>query len=72
MARQPTGPDRVQMNVRLPRDLLEQIDARRAVKDLSRDKWVERALRFALDQHPAARTVSNTKGRTAPPPHTRT
>lgn len=42
---------RVQMNVRLPPDLVQAIDSRRARKDMSRDTWVERALRYAL-QHP--------------------
>lgn len=44
---------RKQMNVRLPEDLIEALDARRARKDMSRDQWVENALRFALSQHPA-------------------
>ena len=52
----PTDPPqkarRKQMNVRLPEDLIEAIDARRSRKDLSRDVWVERALRYALDANP--------------------
>lgn len=47
------APPRKQMNVRLPEDLIEAVDARRARKDMSRDLWVENALRFALAQHPA-------------------
>ena len=45
-------PRRRQMNVRLPEDLIEAVDARRSRKDLSRDVFVERALRFALDNAP--------------------
>lgn len=44
------------MNVRLPADLIEQIDARRARLDLSRDAWVERALRYAIAAPPSIRT----------------
>jgi len=40
------------MNVRLPEDLIEAIDVRRARKDLSRDRFVENAIRYALAQHP--------------------
>lgn len=47
-------PRRRQMNVRLPEDLIDAIDARRSRKDLSRDVFVERALRFALDTAPPA------------------
>lgn len=50
------GPEkarRIQCNVRLPEDLVAAIDVRRAKKDLSRDKFVERALRYALAQQPA-------------------
>lgn len=66
---------RRQVNVRLPVDLVEAVDARRARKDLSRDQWIERALRFALEQKPEGqpgtgelRTMS---GRTGAPPHLR-
>ena len=51
----PEKVERKQFNVRLPTDLIEAVDARRAKKDLSRDKWVEKALRFALAQQPAPR-----------------
>lgn len=54
----PEAPERKQMNVRLPVDLIEAIDVRRARKDMSRDLWVEKALRFALAHHPAPRTGS--------------
>lgn len=64
-------PPKRQLNVRVPPDLIDQIDARRAVKDMSRDRWVENALRFALGHHPQAGPLTNTRGRTAPPPHRR-
>ena len=48
----PTPVPRRQMNVRLPEDLIEAIDVRRARKDMSRDAFVENALRYALAQHP--------------------
>lgn len=57
----PDGPpaeppvQRVQMNVRVPATLREQIDARREPLGLSRDLWVERALTWALAQPPARR-----------------
>lgn len=51
-----TPPARKQMNVRLPEDLIESVDARRRIKGLSRDQWVEKALRFALRNHPAQPT----------------
>lgn len=51
----PPRAKRKQYNVRLPEDLIADIDARRARKDLSRDKWTENALRFALQQHPDGR-----------------
>lgn len=46
---------RRQMNVRLPEDLIAQVDLRRARKDLSRDAWVERAIRYALANSPTPR-----------------
>lgn len=65
----PAKPDLVQMNVRVPRELRDQIDARRAQKDMSRDKWVANALRFALAQHAAGTPMRATPTkRTAPPP----
>jgi predicted HicB family RNase H-like nuclease len=60
-ADQPTPPARKQFNVRLPVDLIEAVDARRARKDLSRDKWVENALRFALAQHPTSTSTTPTR-----------
>lgn len=48
----PPKPKRVQMNVRIPEDLRDEVDTRRARKDLSRDAWVERAIRFALTHGP--------------------
>lgn len=75
----PTDPPReehpddiVQMNVRVRRGLRDQLDARRAVKDMSRDKWVANALQFALNHHPQAAPLTNSVGRTATPPHRRT
>lgn len=44
------------MNVRLPEDLIDTVDARRHRLDLSRDAWVERALRYALSANPEVRT----------------
>ena len=69
-------PARRQVNVRLPVDLVEAIDARRAKKDLSRDQWMERALRFALEQptatgSPLTGELRTRSGRTATPPHRR-
>lgn len=40
------------MNVRLPENLVDEIDRRRNLKGLSRDKWVERALIYAITQGP--------------------
>lgn len=54
-------PTRRQMNVRLPTDLIAQIDVRRAHKDLSRDQFVERALRFALANNPPRTPVPTTR-----------
>ena len=50
------APRRRQMNVRIPDDIIEAIDARRKRKGLSRDVWVERALRFALTNAPEPST----------------
>lgn len=61
----------VQMNVRIPQSLRDQIDLRRSVKDMSRDRWVENALMHALAYRPQAAPLTNTRGRTAPPPHRR-
>lgn len=36
------------MNVRLPPELIDQIDVRRQEKGLSRDLWVERVIRAAF------------------------
>lgn len=75
MSDQPAEPrvTRRQVNVRLPVELVEQIDARRHRKDLSRDSWVERALTFALSFNPEDNPASleTSAGRTAPPPHRR-
>lgn len=65
----------VQMNVRVPRGLRDAVDARRANVNggISRDKWVAKALTFALQQ-PIRRTKPTTTApgmRTAPPPHRR-
>lgn len=69
----------VQMNVRVPQSLRDDIDARRAAvtdaktgrEGISRDRWVANAIRYAMSTRPPARTLSNTVGRTAPPPHRR-
>lgn len=68
----PDPDELVQMNVRVPRSLRDEVDARRARLDLSRDRWVVRALRFALAQpgNPARgrKTVARTKrGKTVKP-----
>lgn len=69
---------KVQMNVRVPPDLIEAIDTRRqdlaehrGDKVLSRDEWVTRALRWAVSQPVGqssrpqlARTVRTRAGRT--------
>lgn len=54
------APKRKQMNVRLPPELIDEIDDRRSARSLSRDQWVERALRFALHHNPAPRTPTRT------------
>lgn len=66
--------ERRQVNVRLPTDLVQRMDARRARKDLSRDVWIERAVEFALAFNPenGSGALETTAGRTAPPPHRRT
>lgn len=48
----PAKTPRKQMNVRLPENLVDEIDRRRNLKGLSRDKWVERALIYAITQGP--------------------
>ena len=78
MTAEPTPPadtpdDLVQMNVRVPRSLRDRVDERRATVNggISRDKWVARALNFALSA-PRSRPVRTGPGtRTAPPPHRR-
>lgn len=47
-----------QMNVRIDPDLIEEIDSRRDRLSLSRDVWVERALRYALRAQPSPRTAT--------------
>jgi metal-responsive CopG/Arc/MetJ family transcriptional regulator len=50
--------DRIQIPIRLPRDLVAQIDARRKLIDEpSRNAWVERVIRWALDNEPTRRVV---------------
>lgn len=49
--------ERRQCNVRLPGDLIDAMDERRARKDLSRDKFIERAVRYAMEHHPDLSTV---------------
>lgn len=67
----PKAPTKKQMNVRLPPDLIDAIDARRAERGLSRDEWVSRALTFALDARQTTTRRPRHTGpgqRTAPPP----
>lgn len=66
----PDPDETVQMNVRVKRSIVDQIDARRAPLDLSRDKWVARALTWALAQPQPSRhpLTASTGNRTAPPP----
>lgn len=52
----PPKVERKQCNVRLPVDLIAEIDARRQKKDLSRDAWVERAIRYAIANAPKPQT----------------
>jgi hypothetical protein len=49
-------PDRVQMNVRLPKALLDAVDERRRELDpsLSRDEWVRRVLAYTVENADAA------------------
>ena len=54
---QPPTDARVQCNVRLPQALITDMDARRARKDLSRDKFVERCIRYAMENHPELTTT---------------
>lgn len=51
---------RVQMNVRLPRPLVDTVDLRRAALGISRDEWVRRALTFALTAPPGTPTAIRT------------
>lgn len=71
---QPQDRDRlVQVNVRIPAWLRDEIDARRATVNggISRDKWAARAFKFALAQ-PRGQARQTAPGmRTAPPPHRR-
>jgi metal-responsive CopG/Arc/MetJ family transcriptional regulator len=51
MPSKPQPADNQQVPLRLPRELVQRIDARRAeVGEPSRNAWIERALRWALDQ----------------------
>lgn len=55
---------RVQMNVRLPRSLVETCDLRRAALGLTRDEWVRRALTFALTTPPGSpASIQSANGR---------
>jgi metal-responsive CopG/Arc/MetJ family transcriptional regulator len=52
------GRDLVQVPMRLPRELVDEIDARmHKVGERSRNAWLERALRWALTQEVRTRTV---------------
>lgn len=66
-------PPRRQFNIRLPDDLVDAIDARRAERGLSQSDYAERALRFALTFNPESQpgALRTRSGRTAPPPHRR-
>lgn len=63
----PTKRTRRQVNVRLPADLVDRIDARRAEVGISRDAWMERALEYAL-QRPRTSTTTAPGRRTAARP----
>lgn len=39
-----------QISIRIPADLLREIDDRRAALDLSRDQWVRRAFAYCISQ----------------------
>lgn len=60
----------IQMNVRIPKSLRAQVDARREEVGLSRDRWVTNALTWILQQTviPGAPYRSGQGVRTAPPP----
>lgn len=40
--------DRKQISIRLPAEVVDQIDARRAPQGISRDEWALRAFRYCL------------------------
>lgn len=64
----------VQVNVRIPRWLKNDLDARRATINggISRDRWAANAFKFALKQPRPGAAVPTAPGmRTAPPPHRR-
>ena len=71
MTDQPAKTPRRQMNVRLPADLVDQIDERRARLDLSRDVWVERVIRHALSLKASQARTTAPGQRTAPPARNR-
>lgn len=62
---QPDPDELVQLNIRVPRSLRDQIDARRALVvnkatgklGVSQAMWLTNAARFALRQHPAPTTA---------------
>lgn len=61
---------KVQVNVRLPVTLRDEMDARRAPLGLSRDEWMRRALVWAMSQPPKHRSgakVTAIARRTATP-----
>lgn len=61
MVRAMPPPSHQQVPLRLPRELVARIDARRtAVGELSRTAWMERALVWALDQPHTERTTTHT------------
>lgn len=70
----PDPDELIQVNVRIPRALRDEMDARRATVNggMSRDKWAAAAFRFALRQpKPGTATPTGPGMRTAPPPHRR-
>jgi hypothetical protein len=68
------APARKQCNVRLPVDLIDLIDNRRAsiphpdnpdMTGISRDEWIRRALVYALTIYPTGIVTQTPRGRTA-------
>lgn len=66
---EPDPEETVQMNVRIPRRLLNRVDERRGRLNLSRDKWVIRVLEHVLKEpgNPNRTVATTTRGRSVKP-----